>query len=228
MTKKLLSFFAFSILAAISGAHAGGPWLVYNFVQGNEGSLLLLNLGYDSGPQFAFTEQDPDEEVWLKYNTKSKLIWKRIYDGDDTSGARTQNQWHRLSWGRQENTFALAYSQYEVMGPSGVADHGVFFGTGTCVAWPNGSKDIGINGKYPATIQISLLRIDGGWQGSALGTGSRNLEVSKVKASLNVSLTKAINAARGSLGTNIAAKEWVINYFINQLNYSRGTDVYDE
>ena len=38
--------------------HAGGPWLVYKAVIDGQGSIFPLNLAYDNGPQFAFTEQD--------------------------------------------------------------------------------------------------------------------------------------------------------------------------
>ncbi|NBV97084.1 MAG: hypothetical protein EBT30_05985 [Verrucomicrobia bacterium] len=194
--------------------HAGGPWLVYKAVIDGQGSIFPLNLAYDNGPQFAFTEQDSDEEVNLKYNTKTKKIWNSI-----------QNQWHRLSWGRQGNTFGLLYSQYEVVGAEGTADHGVYFATGTCVAWPNKGKSIGVTGKYPQTLKFQMLRLDGGWNGSALGTGSRQLKQWNLIGTLDIALTKALNDARGTLSTNLDAKNWIINYFVTTLRYTQTADV---
>lgn len=143
----------FPLLASPLATLAGGPWLVYTATISGEGSILPLNVGYDAGPQFAFTEADPDEELNLAYNPRTKRIWWKSYDGDNTSDSSTQNAWHRLSWGRQGNTFGLLYSQYEVIEASGVADHGVFFGTGTCVPWPNRGRSIGISGRFPQTIK---------------------------------------------------------------------------
>ncbi|NBT24076.1 hypothetical protein EBT11_05455 [bacterium] len=177
--------------------HAGGPWLVYKAVIDGQGSIFPLNLAYDNGPQFAFTEQDSDEEVNLKYNTKTKKIWKLMYDGDNTSSGSIQNQWHRLSWGRQGNTFGLLYSQYEVVGAEGT----------------------------PQTLKFQMLRLDGGWNGSALGTGSRQLKQWNLIGTLDIALTKALNDARGTLSTNLDAKNWIINYFVTTLRYTQTADV---
>lgn len=227
--KKFIWGWVWVLILGSNWLEAGGPWLVYKSLVGQQGSLLVLNLGYDSGPQFAFTEADSDEEVWLEYNPKNKTIWKHTYDGDNTSNTSNQNQWHRLSWGRQGNTFALLYSQYEVVGSSGVADHGVLFGTGTCVAWPNKGKNIGVTGKYPSTINISMLRLDGEWQnGSAIGTGSRQVKAWKYAANLDVALTKALNDAGSGLSTNLDAKNWIISYFVNSLGYTQASPVNDD
>lgn len=221
--------YAFALITSLfflfQPLHAGGPWLVYKAVIDGQGSIFPLNLAYDNGPQFAFTEQDPDEEVNLKYNPKTKKIWKLIYDGDNTSSGSIQNQWHRLSWGRQGNTFGLLSSQYEVVGAEGTADHGVYFATGTCVAWPNRGKSIGVTGKYPQTLKFQILRLDGGWNGSALGTGSRQLKQGSWTATLDIALTKALNDASGSLSTNLDAKNWIINYFVTRLGYAQAVDV---
>ena len=213
-------FFSFQPLHAVPG----GPWLVYKAVIDGQGSIFPLNLGYDGGPQFAFTEEDPDEEVNINYNPKTKTIWTEMYDGDNTSNS-TQNWWHRLSWGRQGNTFGLLYSQYEVVGAEGTADHGVYFATGTCVAWPNKGKSIGVTGKYPQTLKFQILRLDGGWNGSALGSGSRLLKQGSWTATLDIALTKALNDARGTLATNLDAKNWIINYFVTTLRYTQTADV---
>jgi hypothetical protein len=216
------------LILSFQPLHAGGPWLIYKAVIDGEGGIIPLNLAYDNGPQFAFTEQDPDEEVNLTYNPKTKKIWKKMYDGDNTSDSTTQNLWHRLSWGRDGNKFGLLYSQYEVMGPEGTADHGVFFATGTCVAWPNRGKSIGVTGKYPQTLKFQMLRLDGGWNGSALGTGSRQLKQWNWTGTLDITLTKALNDASGSLSTNLDAKNWIINYFVTQLGYAQTADVNED
>jgi hypothetical protein len=225
---RYISALIVGFILSLQHLHAGGPWLVLKAVINGEGGILPLNLAYDNGPQFAFTEQDPDEEVQVSYNPKNKTIWKHTYDGDNTSNSSTQNRWHRLSWGREGNTFGLLYSQYEVVGSSGTADHGVFFATGPCVSWPNGKTDIGVTGKYPKTLKFQMLRLDGVWQGSALGNGSRILEQRSWTATLDTTLTKALNGARGSLATNLDAKNWIISYFVNTLGYTLATDVNDD
>jgi len=222
---KYTSALIAGLILSFQPLHAGGPWLIYKAVIDGEGGIIPLNLAYDNGPQFAFTEQDPDEEVNLTYNPKTKKIWKKMYDGDNTSDSTTQNLWHRLSWGRDGNKFGLLYSQYEVMGAEGTADHGVFFATGTCVAWPNRGKSIGVTGKYPQTLKFQMLRLDGGWNGSALGTGSRQLKQWNWTGTLDIALTKALNDARGTLSTNLDAKNWIINYFVSTLGYSIAPDV---
>jgi hypothetical protein len=221
---KYMSALIAGLILSLQPLHAGGPWLVYKAVIDGQGSIFPLNLAYDGGPQFAFTEEDSDEEVNLKYNPKTKKIWKLMYDGDNTSSDSIQNQWHRLSWGRQGNTFGLLYSQYEVVGAEGTADHGVYFATGTCVAWPNKGKSIGVTGKYPQTLKFQMLRLDGGWNGSALGTGSRLLKQGSWTATLDIALTKALNDASGSLSTNLEAKNWIINYFVTTLRYTQTAD----
>jgi hypothetical protein len=225
---KYVSALVAGLILFLHPLHAGGPWLVYKAVINGEGGILPLNLAYDNGPQFAFTEQDPDEEVNLSYHPKTKTIWKQMYDGDNTSSGSTQNQWHRLSWGRQGNTFALLYSQYEVVGAEGTADHGVYIATGTCVAWPNKGKSIGVTGKYPQTLKMQMLRLDGGWNGSALNNGSRQLEQWNSTITLDIALTKALNDARGTLLTNLDAKNWIINYFITTLGYTQTADRNDD
>jgi hypothetical protein len=227
MNKYASALFA-GLILSLQSLYAGGPWLVYNFKAEGVNHLLVLNLGYDNGPQFAFKESDPDEEVWLEYSSPSKTIWKQTYDGDNTSGSSTQNQWHRLSWGRQANTFGLLYSQYEVVGSSGTADHGVFFGTGSCVSWPNKGTDIGVTGKYPKQIKIQMLRLDGGWTGVPLNDGSRQLSLGSFTANLDTALTKALNNVSASLSTNLTAKNWIINYFITTLGYTQTADRNDD
>ena len=179
-----------SLFFSFQPLHAGGPWLVYKAVIDGQGSIFPLNLAYDGGPQFAFTEEDSDEEVNLTYNPKTKKIWKLMYDGDNTSSGSIQNQWHRLSWGRQGNTFGLLYSQYEVIGAEGTADHGVFFATGTCVAWPNKGKRFGVTGKYPQPLKFQMLRLDGGWVGSPFNNGSRYLDRRNWLGTLDIALPR--------------------------------------
>jgi hypothetical protein len=212
-------------ILSLQHLHAGGPWLVYNFKAEGTYHLLVLNL---DDPQYAFKETDSDEDVWLEYSSSPKRIWKHTYDGDNTSGISTQNQWHRLSWGREGNKFGLLYSQYEVVGAEGTADHGVFFATGTCVAWPNKGKSIGLTGKYPQTLKFQMLRLDGGWSGDRFTTGSRYLGFSSWTANLDTTLTKALNDARGTLSTNLDAKNWIINYFVTTLRYTQTADVNDD
>lgn len=226
--KQILLYPLFLFFFGSLSIQAGGPWLVYTATIDGEGSILPLNLAYDSGPQFAFTEQDSDEELNINFNSRTKKIWRKSYDGDNTSDSSRQNEWHRLSWGRQGNTFALLYSQYEVVGSAGTADHGVFWGTGTCVAWPNRGKSIGVVGKYPQTIKIQMLRLDGGWTGTALKDGSRQLKQWNWVATLDVVLTKALNDARDNLSTNLAAKDWIIDYFVTRKGYSRIADVIED
>jgi len=74
------------LILSLQPLHAGGPWLIYKAVIDGQASIFPLNLAYDNGPQFAFTEEDSDEEVNLTYNPKTKKIWKLMYDGDKTSG----------------------------------------------------------------------------------------------------------------------------------------------
>lgn len=239
---------------------SGGPWLVYQYVGPSEegplfleGTLFILNLGYvqdsDKAPQFAFTEADPDEDLWLnlkitlkidkktkKRTVVKKEIFKQTWDGDNTSVLNNHNQWHRLSWGREGNTFALLYSQYEVLEDNGVADHGVFFGSGTCLTWPNtvgkGNKKrirgIGIEGKYPETISISMMRLDGGWEipsGTLPGYGSRQVKLGTFNATLDIGTTLALNqnwadpTTKESVDTNAEAKEWVYTYYDTVLGY---------
>ena len=225
---KYTSALIAALILSLQPLHAGGPWLIYKAVIDGQASIFPLNLAYDNGPQFASTEQDPDEQVFIDYNPRNKTIWKKTYDGDNTSSFSTQNEWHRLSWGRQENKFGLLYSQYEVMGAEGTADHGVFFATGTCVAWPNRGKSIGVTGKYPQTLKFQMLRLDGGWNGSALGTASRQLDQRNWIGTLDIALTKALNDASGSLSTNLDAKNWIINYFVTQLGYAQAADVNED
>lgn len=220
----------FSLLALVpANLWAGGPWLVYTTIIGGEGSILPLNLGYETGPQYALRETDPDEEHNLRFNTRTKKIWKKIYDGNNNDDDSIQNQWHRLSWGRQGNLFGLLYSQYEFLGPDGTQDHGVFFGTGTCVAWPNRGRSIGVTGLYPLTINIRMLRLDGNWVGPALGNGSRQLKQWSGTARLDVALTKDLNDARTpeEIETNLEAKDWIIDYFVERLGYQRLPDIND-
>jgi hypothetical protein len=227
MTKYAYGLIA-GLFLFLQPLHAGGPWLIYKAVIDGEHSIFPLNLAYDNGPQFAFTEEDSDEEVNLTYNRKTKKIWKKMYDGDDASGSSTQNQWHRLSWGRDGNKFGLLYSQYEVVGAEGTADHGVYMARGTCVTWPNRGESIGVTGKYPRTLKFQMLRLDGGWGGSALGTGSRQLKQWSWTGTLDIALTKALNDARGTLSTNLDAKIWIINYFVTQLGYAQAADVNED
>lgn len=201
-------------------AQAGGPWLVYTAVIEGEGSILVVNLGYSTGPQYAMRESDPDEEHNLRFNPKTKTIRKVIWDGNNQDDSSTQNEWHRLSWGRQGKTFALLYSQYEFLGPEGTQDHGVFLATGTCVAWPKGKRDIGITGWYPLTLNIQMLRLDSQWEGDPLQDGSRQLKRGSFVGKLDVQLTQALNGARAGLAGNLEAKNWIKNYFITTLGYT--------
>lgn len=259
MTKNVVSFivacglfFAFrSAQATDFTPGAGGPWLVYKYVGTDDGALFILNLGYDSGPQFSFSEEDPDEDMWLnltetrnrKGQITKKEIWKQTWDGNNTDnfglfGGDTKNKWHRLSWGRQGSTFALLYSQYEVIESTGVADHGVFLGSGACVTWPNTvgkgknrvTRSIGIEGNYPETISISMMRLDGGWDipsGKTLpGYGSRQVKPGTFRASLDIDTTLALNqrwsnpTTKASVDTNDEAKNWVFTYYRDILGYT--------
>ena len=202
-------------------AQAGGPWLAYDFtMNGKSGGVWLLNLAYDNGPQFTFSENDPDQHSSISTDPKAKTIWRTI--------STVQDSWNRMSWGRQGNTFGVLYSQYEVIPSWGTADSGLFFGTGSCVSWPNRGKSIGITGLYPKTINCQHLRIDGGWQGgSPLNNGSRYVRQYTFKLGLLQELTAALNAARESLATNQDAKEWTLNYYVNQLKYRALPDVHE-
>lgn len=223
---KYISALIAGLILSLQHLYAGGPWLVYNFkAKGGTYHLLVLNL---DDPQYAFKETDSDEQVWLNYTSSPKRIWKHTHDGDNTSGSSTQSQWHRLSWGREGIKFGLLYSKYEVVGAEGTADHGVFFATGTCVAWPNKGKSIGLTGKYPQNLKIQILRLDGGWSGDRFTTGSRHLEFSSSTGNLDTTLTKALNDARGTLSTNLNAKNWIINYFITTLGYTQTADRNDD
>lgn len=227
MIKKYL--FVFSLLALVSAnLRAGGPWLVYKGGSKKEGGYLLINLGYDNGPQFSSTEAEDAEDTSLQYEFDSVLkktkIFKISWDGDDEDPASTSNAWHRTSWGRQGNNFILLYSQYEVVGSAGTADHGVGFATGTCVTWPNRGRQIGIEGRYPSSLNYQLMRLDGDWEGAALGTGSRQVKPSKFMVNLDVGLTKALNDARNTLDTNAEAMDWIMNYLVTTQGFLRGTD----
>ena len=224
MKFNLLAFTAFIFLQSL-WVQAGGPWLVYTTVIEGEGAILVLNLGYPTGPQYALRESDPDEEHNLFFSPKNKTIQKVIYDGNNNDDSSTQNEWHRMSWGRQGKTFCLLYSQYEFLGPEGTQDHGVFLGTGTCISWPNGKRDIGITGLYPLTLSIQILRLDGDWNGDPLIDGSRQVKRGSFTGKLDIQLTKALNAARSGLDTNLAAKNWIIDYFVNTLGYTRLDDL---
>ena len=59
------------LIFSLQPLHAGGPWLVYKAVIDGQGSIFPLNLAYDGGPQFAFTEEDSDEEADKKEEKKS-------------------------------------------------------------------------------------------------------------------------------------------------------------
>ena len=73
-----------------------------------------------------------------------------------------------------------------------------------------------------------MLRLDGSWMGSALNSGSRQLKQWNWVATLDISLTRALSEIRGNLSTNLEAKEWVRNYFINQRGYSPAADVSED
>lgn len=221
------------IMAMLGGlplfaSHAGGPWLVYQWGSKTEGGYNLINLGYDNGPQFSSSEADADEDGNLRYrynkDTKKTEIWLLTYDGDDDNAGSLKNDWHRTSWGREGKTFILLYSQYEVVGVTGVADHGVGFFTGSCVLWPNRGKDIGVPGEFPMTLTGQLRRLDGGWVGAALGSGDRQVKSSSGKMSLETNLTKALNDARAGLTTNLEAKNWVIDHLVSTRGFEQTPD----
>jgi hypothetical protein len=73
-----------------------------------------------------------------------------------------------------------------------------------------------------------MLLLDGGWNGSAMGTGSRQLKQWNWIGTLDIALTKALNDARGTLLTNLDAKNWIINYFVTTLRYTRTADVNED
>lgn len=226
MIKLILCFLLLPVFG-FSTLHAGGPWLVYQGGTKNDGGFLLINLGYDSGPQYSSTENDDDEDANLRYRynktTKKTEVWKITYDGDNANPGSIKNAWHRTSWGRQGNTFAVLYSQFEVLEANGVADHGVGFATGSCVLWPNRSGDIGINGRYPSTLNYQLLRLDGYWEGSALGSGSRQIKPTNVRATLDVPLTRALNLQAG-LDDNAEAKDFILTWLVANRGWIRATD----
>jgi len=197
---------------------AGGPWLIYSTKEvGSERSLLLVNL---EDEQYSFTESDSDNDTWIHFNTKTKTIWRKIYENN-------LNEWHRMSWGRNGKTFYIVYSQYEYTDESRTCDHGVFFGTGTAVSWPNRARSIGVSGQFPAMIKFNLVRIDGGWTGDRLNGGSRSGAFQEAWAgALEVPLTKALNDARAGLATNEDAKEFIIDYFTDPARgYTQTADV---
>ena len=213
--------FSFLLLLTSGSLQAGGPWLVYTAGSKTAGGYVLLNLGYDSGPQYASKESDSDEDTSLVYaynrNSKKIEISKVTYDGDNT-GPSLKNAWHRSSWGRSGNTFIVLTSQYEVVEANGVCDHGVGFATGTCVQWPNKRGDIGVDGKYPLKLNAQLYRLDGYWEGSALGTGSRQVKQNKGVLTLDVRLTTEVNKQKALLASNADAKDWIINYLVSPLS----------
>jgi hypothetical protein len=215
MKTKLALTLALVLGLTLPSLRAGGPWLVYSTKEaGTERSLLLINLGE---PQYSFTEAEGDNDTWIHYNPKSKTVFRKIWSDNI-------NDWHRLSWARSANTFFVAYSQYGPVDGNGVSDHGVFFGTGSLVSWPNKGKNIGISGRYAATLKFSILRIDAGWTGDRLGTGTRAPWMANWVGTLEVPLTKALNDVRAGLATNQAAKDWVIDYFVG-LGYTQNADV---
>lgn len=223
-----ITLFLFSTLVFLQPLVAGGPWLVYQHGTRTLGGFVLINLGYDNGPQFTGSELDDGENGSIRYlynqSTRKTEVWILTWDGDDADGSSLKNQWHRTSWGREGKTFILLHSQYEVVGASGVADHGVGFGTGSCVTWPNRGKSIGVSGDFPTTINFQMRRLDGNWNGAALGAGRRNINLNTSKFTLDIPLTKALNDARAGLATNLQAKNWVIDYLVSTRNFQRVSD----
>jgi len=214
-----LFLFVFSWMAIVSAnLWANGPWLIYSTKEaGTERSLLLLNLEH---PQYSFTETEADNDTWIHYNPKTKTVFRKIYYDND-------NEIHRLSWGRNGRTFYLAYSQYNPLNSDNVGDHGVLLGTGSVVSWPNKGKSLGVSGQFPISLKFTLLRIDAGWTGDYLTTGSRRGSFfANWVGTLEVALTKALNDARTGLTTNQDAKEFIIDYFTNPARgYTQTADV---
>jgi len=204
---------------------AGGPWLVYQWGSKTEGGLSFVNLGYDSGPQFTASEADDDEDTSLRFklnpSTKKTEVWLLTYDGDDDNPGIQKNQWHRTSWGREGKNFILLNSQYEVVGVSGVSDHGVGFMSGKCVSWPNKGKSIGISGDYPLALIGEFRRIDGNWVGTPLGSGRRQVKSYSGKMTLDIALTKALNDARAGIATTLDAKNWAIAYLVSNRGFEQ-------
>jgi len=67
---------------------AGGPFLVYTASVSREGNIILpINLGYQTGPQYASRETDPDEEHNLCFSPRSKTTRKVIYDGNNSDAS---------------------------------------------------------------------------------------------------------------------------------------------
>jgi len=205
-----------SLLSLLSTSlWAGGPWLVFSTKESGTGrSLLLLNL---EKAQYAFTEDEADNDTWIHFNPKTKTVFRKIY-------ANNNNEVHRLSWGRNTKTFFVAYSQYDPLNSDEVSDHGVALGTGSLVSWPNRGRSIGITGRYPATLKFSMLRIDAGWSGDRLSTGTRAPWTANWVGTLEVAFTKALNDARSELATNQDAKDWLFDYFVS-LGYTQTADV---
>jgi hypothetical protein len=210
----------FILLAFVSAnLWAGGPWLVYSTKEsGTEKSLLLINL---EQAQYAFTENDSDNDTWIHYNPKTKVVFRKIY-------ADNNNDVHRLSWGRSQKTFFVAYSQYGPLNSDGISDLGVWVGTGSLVSWPNRGKSIGITGKYPSTLKFTTLRIDAGWSGDRLNNGTRGAYLANWTGTLETTLTAALNAAAEDLVSNQDAKNWIIVYFTDPARgwyYTQTADV---
>jgi len=139
MNKLCLFVFSWMAIASVN-LWAGGPWLIYSTKEaGTDRSLLFLNLDQ---PQYAFTENDTDEDRWIQFNPTTKRVFNKVYLGG--------NEWHRLTWARSGRNFFVTYSQYENLA-GGVSDHGVFIGTGIMVSWPNRNGNIGISGSFART-----------------------------------------------------------------------------
>jgi len=211
-----LFFFVFSWMAfASANLWAGGPWLIYSTKEaGTERSLLFLNLGE---PQYAFTENDTDEDRWIHFNPGTKTVFNKVYLGG--------NEWHRLTWARSGKNFFVTYSQYENLAGD-VSDHGVIIGSGTMVSWPNRNRNIGISGSFAPSLKFTYLQIGGGWNGDRQTTGTRTASLLNWTGTLEVALTKALNDARAGLATNEDAKEFIIDYFTNPARgYTQTADV---
>ena len=181
-----------------------------------ERSLLLINL---EQPQYSFTEAEVfDNDTWIHYNPKAKTVWKKIYNNNI-------NEWHRLSWARDLKTFYVAYSQAEPLDGDGLCDHGVFFGTGSLSTWPGKKGNLGVAGRYPATLSFTYLQIGGGWSGDRLNNGTRFASRINFTGTLDVALTAALNGSRDILTTNKDAKDWLYAYFDGPLAYTTLPDV---